>query len=196
MTRMRQHTPMRGQMRRLAVPLLALMAVTACMEGDAADDDDALVVATASMESSAFEPTDAVREEVLATLQQFFDALGGEADLLADIIDPTTVGHSVVMGDGGVPRVGQLSIDDLEERITNGEVPMIERMWDPEVRVSGSLATVWTPYDFYNGDQFSHCGVDVVTMIHNGERWEIKSLDFNRQQPPTCELHPDGPPGG
>ena len=27
--------------------------------------------------------------------------------------------------------------------------PMYERMWDPEVRIDGPVATLWAPYDFY-----------------------------------------------
>ena len=201
MTRMRQHTPMRGQMRRLAVPLLALMAVTVCVEGDAADDDDALVVATASMEASAmeaspFEPGVAERAEILGALQKVFDALAGDAELLAEVVMPGIDMRSISVGEDGVPRQSVSSSEGLAERIGASEVTMIERMWDAEVRVSGSLAMVWTPYDFYNGDEFSHCGVDVATLHLTEDGWKLASLGWNRQQPPTCELHPDGPPGG
>ena len=54
---------------------------------------------------------------------------------------------------------------------------------------------MWTPYDFYVGSEFSHCGVDVATLNRTADGWKVVSLDWNRQQPPECQLHPDGPPG-
>ena len=51
-----------------------------------------------------------------------------------------------------------------------------ERMFDPEVRVSGPLATVWTEYDFHAGTTFSHCGVDAIQLLKVGETWKIVSI--------------------
>ena len=52
-----------------------------------------------------------------------------------------------------------------------------ERAWAPEVRVSGTLATVWAEYDFHFGTQFSHCGVDAVQLLKLPERgWTIVSI--------------------
>ena len=79
-------------------------------------------------------------------------------------------------------------------RVEGSEAVLTERMFDPEVRVSGDLAMVWTPYDFYVGDEFSHCGADAVLLSRSGDSWTIVALSWTRLQPPECELHPDGPP--
>src|SRR5256885_3716182 len=39
-----------------------------------------------------------------------------------------------------------------------------ERMWNPEVRIDGGIATLWTPYDFHVGPRFSHCGYDAFQL--------------------------------
>src|SRR6478736_7592556 len=48
---------------------------------------------------------------------------------------------------------GQLSsapsAEDLIKRLSASKEPSLERMWDPKVLEHGSMATVWTPYDFY-----------------------------------------------
>ena len=49
-------------------------------------------------------------------------------------------------------------------------------------------------YDFYVGPDFSHCGVDVATMMQTEAGWKIVALSWTRLQPPACALHPDGPP--
>ena len=60
--------------------------------------------------------------------------------------------------------------------------------------VNGSLATIWTPYDFYVGETFSHCGVDAANLMSGPDGWRIVALSWTRLQPPECDLHPDGPP--
>jgi len=48
-----------------------------------------------------------------------------------------------------------------------------ERMYDPDVRVDGAIAQVWTYYTFRNGRTFSHCGTDAMTLMRTGGAWRI-----------------------
>jgi hypothetical protein len=68
-----------------------------------------------------------------------------------------------------------------------------ERGFRPEVRINGPLAMVWYPYDLYRDGRWSHCGVDVFTLIRNEGRWRIATMSWSAEQPPACEPHPDGP---
>ncbi|HEU5042152.1 MAG TPA: nuclear transport factor 2 family protein [Gemmatimonadales bacterium] len=52
----------------------------------------------------------------------------------------------------------------------------IERMHDPEVRIDGTLATVWVRYDFSFGDRLSHCGTDAFQLLRTDAGWRIASL--------------------
>lgn len=74
------------------------------------------------------------------------------------------------------------------------DVELVERGWDPTVLVSGTIAVVWYPYDIYVDGAWSHCGIDIFNMIRTNEGWRIAVLQYNVQQPPDCEAHPDGPP--
>jgi hypothetical protein len=71
-----------------------------------------------------------------------------------------------------------------------------ERGFDAEVRVSGPIAMVWLPYDFYRDGQWSHCGVDAFTLLRTDGGWRIATLVWSVEQPPACQPHPDGPPPG
>jgi hypothetical protein len=71
---------------------------------------------------------------------------------------------------------------------------MIERMWDPEVRIDGPVATVWAPYDFYSATEFSHCGTDAFQLAKTADGWKVAMISYTSQAPPTCSMHPDGPP--
>jgi hypothetical protein len=71
-----------------------------------------------------------------------------------------------------------------------------ERGYRPTVLVSGPVAMVWLPYDFYIDGKWSHCGVDVFTLLRNGAGWRIATVVWSVEQPPACSPHPDGPPAG
>jgi hypothetical protein len=143
---------------------------------------------------AAYEPDAARRAQVVGTLQHLFDALEtGDADLLRSVMDPSVVMHSSETRDG-MTTFGRATLEELATRITSSEVRLIERMWEPVVVTNGPMATIWTPYDFYVGSDFSHCGVDVATMMQTDEGWTIVALSWTRLQPPSCDLHPDGPP--
>ncbi len=58
-----------------------------------------------------------------------------------------------------------------------------ERIRNPEVRIDGTLASVWTPYDFYLGDKLSHCGVDAFHLARFADGWKIIALaDTQRRE--------------
>lgn len=71
-----------------------------------------------------------------------------------------------------------------------------ERGFRPTVHVSGPLAMVWLPYDFYRDGKWSHCGVDAFTLLKTASGWRIATLSWSVEQPPACQPHPDGPPPG
>ncbi len=72
----------------------------------------------------------------------------------------------------------------------------VERGFRPELRVSGPLAMVWLPYDFYRNGEWSHCGVDLFTLVKAEGRWRIAAMAWSVEQPPACTAHPEGPPAG
>lgn len=71
---------------------------------------------------------------------------------------------------------------------------VVERGFSPKASVNGGVATVWMPYDLYLNGNWSHCGVDVFTLVKAGDAWRIASLAWSAEQPPVCEKHPAGPP--
>jgi hypothetical protein len=62
----------------------------------------------------------------------------------------------------------------------------VERMYNPEVRISDNLATVWTFYDFHIGERFNHCGTDYAQLLRTAEGWKIVQLSWTTR-PDNCE---------
>ena len=58
-----------------------------------------------------------------------------------------------------------------------------ERIFDPEVRIDGTVAQVWAYYTFHLNGKFSHCGFDALMLRKVGGTWKITQLaDTQRRE--------------
>lgn len=57
-----------------------------------------------------------------------------------------------------------------------------EKILSYKILVDGNLASVWTPYEFYNKGVFSHCGVNSFQLFNNNGNWEIIYLIDTRRR--------------
>lgn len=60
-----------------------------------------------------------------------------------------------------------------------------ERIFDLEVKRDDGLATVYSPYKFFIGEKFSHCGVNFFTLVETEKGWKIISVVDTRKK--ECE---------
>ena len=83
----------------------------------------------------------------------------------------------------GAPTVGETPIDGFIESIVTSEGAILdERLYSPEVRVDGNLATVWVEYDFFRGEEFSHCGYDAFQLAMTAGGWKIIQITDTRRR--------------
>ncbi|HLU24539.1 MAG TPA: nuclear transport factor 2 family protein [Longimicrobiales bacterium] len=132
---------------------------------------------------------------VMATIQRYVDALeAGDADALASTVLPEGSIHAVnvnASGEPEAPRSG--TAEGYVEALRNATVPVLGRIWNTEVRVHEGIAMVWAPYDFWRGGEFSHCGVDLFTLVKTAEGWRIATITYTARRE-GCEPSPLGPP--
>ncbi len=58
-----------------------------------------------------------------------------------------------------------------------------EKLMSYHIQIDGTLASVWTPYEFYLNNDFSHCGVNSFQLFFDGKKWKIIYLiDTRRKQ--------------
>ena len=127
---------------------------------------------------------------VIEAAQAVFDAMEAlDAEAFRNAVVPD--GFLLSVGPGTTRRTTR---DDFAANIARQTRPMIERMWDPEVRIDGPVATLWAAYDFYSATEFSHCGTDAFQLVKTAEGWKVVVITYTSQQPPECSTHPDGPP--
>lgn len=57
-----------------------------------------------------------------------------------------------------------------------------ERITDYNIQIDDRLATAWTPYQFYLGNTFSHCGVNAFQLYKSENGWKILSITDTRRK--------------
>jgi len=124
---------------------------------------------------------------VLATVQRLFDAMRTkDTAAFRDIFEPSARLVGMRTRQNGEQVVQVLPWERFGAFMASDQRgPWIERAWSPEVRVRGSLATVWAEYDFHFGQTPSHCGVDAVQLLKTPAGWKIVSI-ADTYEPTGC----------
>jgi hypothetical protein len=129
--------------------------------------------------------------EVVATVERMFAGMRTrDTTLLRTLLAPDLVIISARVVDTGTVVRRQGTADFLRA-VATGRDELRERMWSPDVRVDGAIATVWAPYDFHLGDRFSHCGHDAFQLARVGGRWVVTGLTYT-VRPAPCAAAPGG----
>ena len=124
---------------------------------------------------------------VRATIDALFDGMrAGDSTAVREVFHDGTRLHTAV-GPGDTAGVSRTPVDAFVESVGQPrERVWDERTWDVEVRVDGPLASAWVPYVFYLGDERSHCGVNAVQLVRQGDGWRILQLTDTRRQ--DCDV--------
>lgn len=123
-------------------------------------------------------------DKVKATVNQLFEGMHkSDTALLRNAFAPGALlqtiaksksGETIVRSDdvaAFVKSIGQPHTEVYDERITFGQV-----------LIDGDLATVWTPYKFYIGQKFSHCGVNSFQLVRLNGNWKIQYIIDTRRR--------------
>jgi hypothetical protein len=138
---------------------------------------------------------DARRTAVMAVVDSALVHINsGDLIALSDLMIPEA---QVFPAQDRAGRGGSYTVRTVAaQRSAVKRAPIIERGFDATVRVSGTIASVWMPYDLWAEGKSSHCGIDLLTLVQVGSAWRIANFTYTIEQPPACAMHPDGPPPG
>jgi hypothetical protein len=121
----------------------------------------------------SFAQTD--KDDIKKTITTMFDAMRkGDSTALRSTFSQGIILQTVVnkpdgttalmndKADGFIKTVGTPHPQVYDERITWGDI-----------KVDGPLASVWTPYKFYLGEKFSHCGINFFQLMKTAAGWKV-----------------------
>jgi hypothetical protein len=115
---------------------------------------------------------------VLAVVQRLFDAMAKRdtAAARALLLPGSRLVSLRTASLGAQPR--QQTDTEFLGSLATGTGQLLERMWNPVASIHGSLANVWTPYDFHIDGRFSHCGVDNFVLVRSANAWQLASVTY------------------
>ena len=155
-------------------------SVTACASGSSALSPPMLVAS----------PT--VEREVVATVQRFFDAMRTResASLRAMTAPDLVVMASIEPADPAAgPTIRSQARANFLSAMGASSIELRERMWSPDVRADGGIASLIARYDFHRGGEFSHCGVDAFQLVRQPTGWVVSGLVYTVRRT-GCSSHP------
>jgi hypothetical protein len=112
-------------------------------------------------------------KEALAVVTRLFEAMQAKD---AEGIRSTFVPDGQLAATqkrNGQTTVRLLTADAFAKSISEGKGVYRERMYKPEVIVTGDLVTVRGRYGFYVDDRFSHCGLNSFHLMLTQQGWKI-----------------------
>lgn len=127
----------------------------------------------------------AVESEVVAVIQKMFDGMrkGDSAMVSATFHSTMRLQTTFTNKAGQATLVTENSPANFLKAVGTPHPEVYdERILNYEVRVDDNLATVWTPYEFYAGEKFSHCGVNAFQLFKSDKGWKIIHIVDTRRK--------------
>ena len=130
---------------------------------------------------------------MIRTIHRFFEAMAErDVEATSEVVIPEGRFFSVRQEDGETV-IRSFTNQEYIAGLADREQDVVERFWEPEVRIDGGIATVRAPYDFYLDGEFHHCGIDVFDLVNDGSGWKITGGVYTVETS-GCPESPLGPP--
>jgi hypothetical protein len=109
------------------------------------------------------------------TINILFDGMRkGDSTMLRSVFSKDMILQSIANNKEGKTVLSIDKADDFVKAIGTPHTSLYdERIVFSDIKIDGSLASVWAPYQFYLGDKFNHCGVDVFQLMKTADGWRI-----------------------
>ena len=127
-------------------------------------------------------PEEAIQKQVE---KLFAGMYRGDSAIVREVLHPHVVFSSTSFDKEGRPQYSPGSA----QAFLNAVGTPHEEVWDEQIdnltiQVDDNLAIAWMDYQFFRGDQFSHCGVNAMTFVQTMEGWKILYLSDSRRKEP------------
>lgn len=125
-----------------------------------------------------------VEDEVKKPVLLLFDGMRkADSNMLKAAFAPQAILQTVVKNREGKINVHMESVAAFIKAIDTPHSEVYdERIRFDFIKIDSNLAFVWTPYKFYLGDQYSHCGVNSFQLVKLNSEWKIQYLIDTRRK--------------
>ncbi|MDO8993140.1 nuclear transport factor 2 family protein [Daejeonella sp.] len=137
-----------------------------------------LILLLISINSFAQKKQNPEEKEILLKVQQFFDALEKQDTVLFKSILLTNGQVWAISEKENAAKYSMRQFSDFMKTLINPARVIQERMLSSEVKIHNRIAMAWVPYTLNISGKFSHCGVDLFTMLKTIEGWKIATAAY------------------
>jgi len=121
---------------------------------------------------------------VKVVIDQMFDAMrAGDSTSLRSIFHPSARLMSVFYNKEGESKIHDGDIDRFIVAVgTPHDEVWDEKIWSYDIQIDGNLASVWTEYSFFLGENLRHCGVNAFHLFKSDDGWLITQITDTRRR--------------
>ncbi len=126
----------------------------------------------------------AQEKEIKQSISVFFEGLQS-----ADTLKIQSVCHKEMKLQSIMEKntIGNLSFETNEEFYKSiasipKNIKIEERILSYKIQIDGSMAQVWTPYEFYINNKLSHFGTNSFTLLLENNIWKIVHIIDTRRK--------------
>ena len=143
-----------------------------------------LLVACTTMLTAQKAKSISSEQAVIKTIQTLFDGMrAGDSTMLRSVLHPSANMHSSFTNKEGLATLREGSVDNWVQSVgTPHDKIYDEKIWSYKIRVDDNLASAWTDYSFFLGEQFSHCGVNAFHLVNTADGWKISHITDTRRR--------------
>lgn len=123
-------------------------------------------------------------DSVKATVNTMFKAMKeADASALLSCFADSALLQTIVRDTQGKLVVKNESIEGFAKQVASlPKGTADERISFGSIKIDGPLANVWTPYNFYFSEKFSHCGVNNFVLVRLNGQWKIQYIIDTRRR--------------
>jgi hypothetical protein len=123
-------------------------------------------------------------DAVKTTINKLFEGMKkSDSSLIRAAFNQGAILQTIVKTKEGKTVVRSENLDAFITGVTRPHTETYdERITFGTIMVDADLAIAWTPYQFYLGDKFSHCGVNSFQLVRVDGEWKIQYLIDTRRK--------------
>lgn len=123
-------------------------------------------------------------KEVQETIDTLFEGmLKSDSALVASAFQNDAIMQTIMKDENGNVKVAESQLANFLKSIQQAKPGILnEKLSGYEIKVDGELASAWTPYEFYIGEKFSHCGVNSFQLVETSDGWKIFHIVDTRRK--------------
>ncbi|WP_299888041.1 nuclear transport factor 2 family protein [uncultured Lacinutrix sp.] len=123
--------------------------------------------------------------QVKQTIERFFEGFHKQdTTIMKSLIYKEMKLQSIGKNKEGIVQLITTKTSDFIKSIASipKDQKFEEKLLSFNIQIDGNMANVWTKYEFWFNEQFSHCGVNSFQLIKEDDNWKIFYLVDTRRR--------------